>query len=195
MFIVCSRRKCGGTMEAPTRTTDFAILFLPTESLYAEVLRQPGVFESLQRECKVTLAGPTTLSALLNALQMGFRTLAIEKRSSKVWQILGAAQREFEKYNSVVDRIAKQLNTAANSIDSLGQRTRAMNRTLRMVEALPESVSESALLGFDRDGIPSDLEGASESAADTVATAASSHILIPNEELEGSPLETRPADI
>src|SRR5262249_57981085 len=111
------------------------------------------LFELVQREHKVTLAGPTTLSAILNALQIGFRTLAIEKRSSEVWQILGAVQSEFKKYNIVVERLAKQLQSATNSVDSLGQRTRAMNRTLRNVEALPQGISETALLGFDGEDI------------------------------------------
>jgi len=130
---------------APPRTTDFAILFLPTESLYAEVLRRPGLFEQLQRDYHVTLTGPTTFTALLNALQMGFRSLAIEKRSSEVWQILGAVSSEFGKYNEVVDRLAKQLNTASKSVDALGIRTRAMHRKLRGVEKLPEATAEIIL--------------------------------------------------
>jgi DNA recombination protein RmuC len=130
---------------ATPRTTDFAILYLPTESLYAEVLRRPGLLEQLQREYHVTLAGPTTFTALLNALQMGFRTLAIEKRSSEVWQILGAVRSEFGKYNDVVDKLSKQLNTAAKSVETLGLRTRAMNRTLRDVERLPEATAEILL--------------------------------------------------
>src|SRR5205085_9718591 len=88
------------------RTTDFAVLFLPTEGLYGEVLRKPGLFEQLQRDYHVTITGPVTLTALLNALQMGFRSLAIEKRSSEVWQVLGAVRTEFDRYNEVVDRIA-----------------------------------------------------------------------------------------
>jgi DNA recombination protein RmuC len=135
------------------RTTDFAILFLPTEGLYAEVLRQPGLFEQLQRDYKVTLAGPTTLSALLNALQMGFRSLAIERRSSEVWQILGAVQNEFGKYNTVVEKLANQLTTAVNSVEKLGQRTRVMNSKLKSVEALPNGVSGPALLGLDSEEV------------------------------------------
>lgn len=127
---------------APPRTTDFAILYLPTEGLYAEVLRRPGLFEQLQRDHHVTLTGPTTFTALLNALQMGFRSLSIEKRSSEVWQILGAVRGEFAKYNEVVDRLSKQLNTAAKSVETLGMRTRAMNRKLRNVESLPEVTAE-----------------------------------------------------
>jgi len=129
----------------PPRTTDFAILFLPTEGLYAEVLRRPGLFEQVQREYHVTLTGPTTLTALLNALQMGFRSLAIEKRSSEVWHILGAVKTEFGKYNEVVDRLSKQLSTAAKSVESLGMRTRAMSRKLRDVEKLPDDTAEIVL--------------------------------------------------
>ncbi len=129
----------------PPRTTDFAILYLPTEGLYAEILRRPGLFEQLQREFHVTLTGPTTFTALLNALQMGFRSLAIEKRSSEVWQILGAVRGEFGKYNEVVDRLSKQLSTAAKSVESLGIRTRAMDRKLRDVEKLPDATAEILL--------------------------------------------------
>lgn len=139
----------------PPLTTDFAILFLPTEGLYAEVLRQPGVFEGIQREFHVTLAGPTTLSAILNALQMGFRSLAIERRSSEVWQILGAVQTEFGKYNSVVEKLGKQLSTAAQSVDTLGRRTRAMNRRLRLVESTVDGKEVSGLLGFDGEDVGS----------------------------------------
>jgi DNA recombination protein RmuC len=127
------------------RTTDFGILFLPTESLFAETLRRPGFFEQLQVEYHVTLAGPTTLTALLNALQMGFRSLAIEQRSSEVWRILGAVKTEFGKYNDVVDGLSRQLNTAARSVESLGVRTRAMSKKLRDVEKLPEDTAQIIL--------------------------------------------------
>jgi DNA recombination protein RmuC len=99
----------------------------------------------------VTLAGPTTLSAILNALQMGFRSLAIERRSGEVWKVLGAVQTEFGKYNAVVEKLGSQLATAAKSVDSLGTRTRAMNRRLRDVEKLPDGMAASTLLGFDGD--------------------------------------------
>jgi DNA recombination protein RmuC len=178
---ICEKYVC------PPRTTDFAILFLPTEGLYAEVLRQPGVFDSVQRDHKVTLAGPTTLSAILNALQMGFRTLAIERRSSEVWQILGAVQSEFRKYNSVVDRLAKQLNTASNSVDTLGQRARAMNRTLKMVEALPEGVSEAALLGFEGD--VETFEEEKVEVAQGIVAGVPSDIVLPVDEGEVRPPE------
>ena len=121
---------------APPHTTDFAILFLPTEGLYAEVIRRPGLSDQLQREHRVTVAGPTTLTALLNSLQMGFRTLAIEKRSSEVWQVLGAVKNEFGKFGAVLEKTRKQLDTVRNSIDNAGVRTRAIERKLRGVETL-----------------------------------------------------------
>ncbi|MBI4081341.1 MAG: DNA recombination protein RmuC [Candidatus Lambdaproteobacteria bacterium] len=143
-------KSCARTIQEkyinPPRTTEFAIMFLPTESLYAEVLRQPGLFDQIQRDFHVTLTGPTTFTALLNALQMGFRTLAIEQRSSEVWQILGGVQLEFGKYNKVVDSLSKQLDTASNSVKQLGVRTRAMNRKLRDVET-PLQDSGGGLLG------------------------------------------------
>jgi DNA recombination protein RmuC len=142
-------RHCARTIRekyiATPRTTDFGILFLPTESLFAEVLRRPGFFEQLQNEYHVTLTGPTTFTALLNALQMGFRSLAIEKRSSEVWQILGAVKNEFGKYGVVVDSLSRQLNTAAKSVESLGVRTRAMSRKLRDVEKLPDDAAQIIL--------------------------------------------------
>lgn len=142
-------RQCAKTIrekyiETP-RTTEFGILFLPTESLFAEVLRRPGFFEQLQNEYHVTLTGPTTFTALLNALQMGFRSLAIEKRSSEVWQILGAVKTEFGKYGMVVDGLSRQINTAAKSVESLSVRTRAMSRKLRNVEKLPEETAQIIL--------------------------------------------------
>lgn len=130
-------RRIHGKYVAPPHTTDFAVLYLPTEGLYAEVIRRPGLFENLQREHRVTVAGPTTLSALLNSLQMGFRTLAIAKRSSEVWKILGAVKNEFGKFGVVLEKTRKQLDAARNSIDSAGVRTRAIERTLREVESLP----------------------------------------------------------
>ena len=143
---------------SPPRTIDFGILFLPTESLYAEVLRQPGLVESLQRECRVTLTSPTTLAALLNALQMGFRSLAIEKRSSEVWQVLGAVRNEFGKYNSVVDGLARHLDRAAKSVDTLGTRTRVMARTLKSVETLQDDTAAQKLLGLTPECLQDDLE-------------------------------------
>ena len=122
---------------APPATTDFGLLYLPFEGLYAEVLRRPGLFEALQRDFRVTLCGPTTLSALLNSLQMGFRTLAIEKRSSEVWQVLGAVKSEFGRFGEVLANTKRQLQTVANSIDAAETRTRQIERKLKDVEALP----------------------------------------------------------
>ena len=124
---------------APPHTTDFAILFLPSEGLYAEALRRPGLMESLQREFKVMLAGPTTLLATLNSLQMGFRTLALEQRSAEVWEVLGAVKTEFGKFGEVLARTKKKLDEASNTIVQAEVRTRAMARQLRTVEALPTS--------------------------------------------------------
>ncbi len=130
---------------APPYSTDFAVLFLPTEGLYAEVLRRPGLFEATQREHRVVIAGPTTLSALLNSLRMGFRTLAIEKRSSEVWQVLGAVRTEFGKFGDVLVKTRKKLDEAANVIDSAGVRTRAIERKLRNVEALDAETAQRLL--------------------------------------------------
>ncbi len=130
---------------APPATTDFAILFLPTEGLYAEVIRRPGLFEALQREHRVTVAGPTTLTAIINALQMGFRTLAIEKRSSEVWQLLGAVKTEFGKFGDVLDKVKKKLDEAGRHIDASGVRTRAIERKLRGVETLASDDARNLL--------------------------------------------------
>ena len=121
---------------APPHTTEFAILFVPTEGLYAEALRRPGLMEALQREYRVTLAGPTTLLATLTSLQMGFRTLALEKRSAEVWEVLGAVKTEFGKFGDVLAKTKKKLTEAANTIDDAERRTRAMARELKSVEAL-----------------------------------------------------------
>jgi DNA recombination protein RmuC len=118
----------------PPRTTDFAILFLPTESLYAEVLRRTALVDLLQREYRVTLAGPMTLAALLNSLQMGFRTLAIQKRSSEVWTVLGEAKTEFTRYAGSLDKVRKKLQEAGEALDDAQVRTRAIQRKLRDVE-------------------------------------------------------------
>ena len=123
----------------PPYTTDFAILFLPTEGLYAEVLRRPGLIECLQRDHRITLAGPTTLLAMLNSLQMGFRTLALEKRSSEVWQVLGAVKTEFGKFGDVLAKVKSQTETVLNTLSSAEQRSRVMGKALRNIEALPEA--------------------------------------------------------
>jgi DNA recombination protein RmuC len=130
---------------APPATTDFAILFLPTEGLYAEIIRRPGLFENLQREQRVIVAGPTTLSALLNSLQMGFRTLAIQKRSSEVWQLLGAVKNEFGKFGDVLNMVRKKLDEAGKHIDATSVRTRAIERKLRDVESLPGEQTQQLL--------------------------------------------------
>lgn len=121
----------------PPLTTDFAIMFVPTEGLYAEILRRTGLFEMLQKDYKVVVIGPTNLVAFLNSLQMGFRTLAVEKRSSEVWEILGAVKNEFGKFGTLLEKTKKQLQTAANSIDEAGSKARTIERKLRNVQDLP----------------------------------------------------------
>jgi DNA recombination protein RmuC len=130
---------------APPHTTDFAILFLPTEGLYAEVLREPGFVEALHRDFHVVVAGPSTLAALLNSLRMGFRTLAIEQRASEVWKVLAAVKTEFGRFGEVLDRVKRNLDTASNTLESTQVRTRAMERRLREVESLPAGESEQVL--------------------------------------------------
>lgn len=132
----------------PPQTTDFGIMFLPTEGLYAEVLRRPGLTDTLQRDLKVLVAGPTTLAALLNSLQMGFRTLAIEKRSAEVWNLLGAVRTEFGKFGEMLDKTSKKLQEAGNHIEAAATRTRQMERKLKNVQALPSGEAQS-LLGID----------------------------------------------
>ena len=141
---------------AAPHTTDFGILFVPTESLYAEALRRPGLVEALQREFHITLAGPTTLLATLTSLQMGFRTLALERRSSEVWQVLGAVKTEFDKFGAVLARTKKKLDEASHTIDSAAVRTRAMARQLRTVEALPEHDAQALLPGLLDEGEATD---------------------------------------
>jgi DNA recombination protein RmuC len=143
-------------IEVP-HTTDFALLFLPIEGLYAEVIRRPGLFDTLQRDYRVTLTGPTTLTAILNSLQMGFRTLAIEQRSSEVWQVLGAVKTEFGKFGDVLAKTKKKLDEASRTIEQAEVRTRAIDRSLRKVESLPivqsrgllEDLTEDATLLVD----------------------------------------------
>src|SRR3990170_544047 len=142
---------------APPHTTDFGLLFLPIEGLYAEVLRRPGLTDRLQREYRVTVAGPTTLAALLNSLQMGFRTLAIEKRTSEVWQVLGAVKTEFGKFGEVLDKVKRKIDEAGNQIEQTGIRSRAITRKLKAVQTLPSAETER-LLGASAES----LEGGSE---------------------------------
>ena len=142
-------KEIGGKYINPPVTTDFAILFLPFESLYAEVVQTPGLFEELQQKYKITVTGPTTLSAFLNALQMGFKTLTIEKRSSEVWNILGAVKTEFKNFEGVLSSVQKKLRGADDELSRLvGTRTNAINRRLRDVNELPEA-EVSALLPDD----------------------------------------------
>jgi len=136
----------------PPHTTDFGVMFLPTEGLYAEVLRLPGLFEALQRDFKVMVAGPTTLAALLNSLQMGFRTLAIEKRSAEVWNLLGAVRTEFSKFGTIMEKTRKKLVEAGNHIDQAATRTRVIERKLRDVQDIPHQKSGALcdnVFGFD----------------------------------------------
>ncbi|MDR1653697.1 MAG: DNA recombination protein RmuC [Prevotellaceae bacterium] len=129
----------------PPVTTDFAIMFIPSEGVYAEILRSVELIESIRRNLHITIVGPTNLAALLSSLQMGFRTLAIQKRTSEVWTILGAVKTEFGKFGDVLDKASNQLQTVAKSITSAGIRTRAIERKLRNVESLPQDQSDAAL--------------------------------------------------
>jgi DNA recombination protein RmuC len=134
---------------APPHTTDFAILFLPTEGLYAEVLRRPGLMDTLQRDYRVTLAGPTTLLAMLNSLHMGFRTLALEQQASEVWKVLGAVKTEFDRYGDWVEKVREQVQKAADTLDRADTRSRQMRRALKNVEALPEGEAQALLPKLD----------------------------------------------
>jgi len=136
---------------SPPQTTDFAILFLPTEGLYAEVMRRPGLADELQRTLRVTIAGPSTLAALLNSLQMGFRTLALEKRSSEVWQVLGAVKTEFGKFGDVLAATKLTLERAAKNIENAEVRSRQMARKLKSVEALPSEAAQLMLGKVDQE--------------------------------------------
>jgi DNA recombination protein RmuC len=147
----CAKDICKKYINPP-RTTERAILFLPTESLFAEVLRQPGLFDYVHRECHVLIAGPTTFAAILYGFQMNYRSVALEKRSSEVWKMLGAVRTEFSNYDEVVRKLGNQLRTASNSVESLGRRARVMDRKLREVETLPNDGSAQKMLGLDGDG-------------------------------------------
>jgi DNA recombination protein RmuC len=145
-------RLCARTISekyiAPPHTTDFAILFVPTEGLFAEIVRRPSLVEHCQQTCRVVIAGPTTLAALLNSLQMGFRTLAIQQRSSEVWEVLGAVKTEFAKFGGVMEKVKKKLQEATNTVSQAEVRTRAVQRSLRVVEELPAQQA-LRLLGID----------------------------------------------
>jgi len=134
---------------APPHTTDFAILFLPIEGLYAEVLRRPGLMDSLQSDYRVTLAGPTTLLAMLNSLHMGFRTLALEQQASDVWKVLGAVKTEFERYGDWVEKVREQVQKASDTLDKADTRSKQMRLALRKVEALPETETQALLPKVD----------------------------------------------
>ncbi len=157
----------------PPRTTDFALMFLATEGLYAEVLRQPGLVEELQQSYRIVVSGPTTLSAILSSLRMGFRTLAIEQRASEVWKVLAAVKTEFGKFGEILDRVKKQLNTASRTIEETGVRTRAMERKLRDVEQLPFDEATQLLSLENELAETSDSSGdGADSSADIAAAAA-----------------------
>ena len=160
---VCAQTICEKYLNPP-KTTDFAILFLPTEGLYGEVLRHPGLVEVLQNTYRVTVAGPTTLAAILNSLRMGFKTLAIEHRASEVWNLLGGIKSEFGKFGVVLDKVKSQLETAGSTIDKTLMRTRAMQRKLRDVEELPDAVvaDELSLPEEASESTEADLVGVSD---------------------------------
>lgn len=170
----------------PPHTTDFAIMFLGTEGLYAEVVRQPALVDQLQQRYRVVVAGPTTLAALLNSLRMGFQTLAIEQRAVEVWRVLGGVKSEFAKFQDVLAKVKRQLDTASRTIDETGVRTRAMERKLRSVERLPDDESQRVLEleapglqqseGAGADGAS---EGVSDGASEGVGNGASFDVAAP----------------
>jgi len=154
----CARDICGKYVNPP-KTTDFGILFLPIEGLFAEVIRRTGLSETIQRESRVTIAGPTTLWSILNSLQMGFRTLAIQKRSSEVWHILAAVKTEWTKYGEVLDAVQKKLHQASDTIEKAQARSRAVGRKLKAVQELP--VGEAGgLLALPVNAMDEDAEAA-----------------------------------
>jgi len=157
-------KKISSKYVSPPHTTDFAILFLPTEGLFAEVARIPGLVEALQNEHRIVVAGPTTLSAMLNSLRLGFRTLAIEKRSSEVWGILGGVKTEFQKFGEIVDSTKKSIDAAAKKFDEVGRRTRAVQKKLREVEELPMAAQPAALAAEELLGLEDDDDAALASA-------------------------------
>ncbi len=167
----------------PPYTTDFALLYLPVESLYAEVLRRPGLADIVQRESQVTLAGPTTLAAILNSLQMGFRTLAIEQRSGEVWKLLAAVKTDFVRFGDLLAKTKKQLDSVSNTLGDAEVRTRSIERKLRGVEALPAIEADRLLTEETAIVFELDLEGdaaAREASLDTVSDAADGVTLPPD---------------
>jgi len=143
--IKTSAREIQAKYLDPPRTTDFAIMFLPTEGLYAEVLRKPGFADSLQRDFRVIVTGPTTLGAVLNSLQMGFRILTVEKRSSEVWQLLGAVKTQFGQFGALLDKVHKKLDQASSTIDDAARKSRTIERSLRKVQELPGEAAGTLL--------------------------------------------------
>ena len=138
----------------PPNTTDFGIMFLPFEGIYAEVVRKASLLEDLQRNYKIVVTGPTTLAAILNSLQMGFKTLAIQKRSGEVWKILGAVKKEFESFGGLLDKAQSNIQTGLNQLDDvMGKRTKAIQRKLRSVETLGEAETKLILPDTNNDGI------------------------------------------
>jgi len=131
----------------PVTMADFAILFVPTEGLFAEIIRRPGLFEHLQNDYRITVAGPTTLAAIINSLQMGFRTLAIEKRSSEVWQVLSVVKTEFGRFGDILEKTHKKLQEAGHTIESAATKTRTIERKLRNVQDLPATEAKALVLG------------------------------------------------
>ncbi|GAB4385426.1 MAG: DNA recombination protein RmuC [Phycisphaerales bacterium] len=163
-------RLCAKTMNEkyiyPPYTTDFAILFVPTEGLFAEIVRRASLVDHCQQQCRVVIAGPTTLAAILNSLQMGFRTLAIQQRSSEVWEVLGAVKTEFGKFGDVIAKVKKKLKEASNTVESAEVRSRAMQRRLKVVEELPVDKSMDLLGLADADSDDIDVPEESEAALD-----------------------------
>jgi DNA recombination protein RmuC len=145
-------KKCASDIKNkyiyPPDTTAFALMFVPSEGIYAEILRSPGLFEKLQNELQISVVGPSNLVAFLNSLQMGFKTLAIEKRSNEVWQILGAVKTEFNKFGSEMEATKKSLVSVVNHIDNIGVRSRALERKLRDIQELPGEEA-AAVLSFN----------------------------------------------
>lgn len=159
----------------PPETTDFALMFLATEGLYSEVLRQSGFAEDIQNRYRVILTGPSTLSALLTSLRMGFQTLAIEKRASEVWRVLGAVKAEFGKFGDVLDKVKRQLGTATKTLEDTGKRTRALERQLRTVELLPEVEASQVLALPTLEGVVEDEEPIESEAEAASAVEASNN--------------------
>jgi DNA recombination protein RmuC len=147
--IVQEAKRIAGKYIAPPYTTDFAVLYLPLEGLYAEVLQLGGVAERVQREYHIIISGPSTFSALLNSLQMGFRTLAIEQRSGEVWQLLGAVKAEFGTFGDLLDKTQQKLRQASDSIESATRKTRTIERRLRAVENIEDAADQPLLVDLE----------------------------------------------